>query len=149
MITPSLSIEPGAFRLDDEQWTLIAAYLPRQYQARILNNTGDYRGFIEAVLWVVHHNAPWTSVPERFGSWRAVYVRFLRWVQDEHWIAVERALGLDSALARGLRERAERYRASNLWRRKRAGPPRNAHGADRQGDMESEIAKRWGRVRID
>ncbi|KRB07992.1 hypothetical protein ASD86_09340 [Lysobacter sp. Root690] len=135
--------------MDDEQWKVIASHLPRQYQARIVNNTGNYRRFIEAVLWVVYNNAPWTSLPNRFGSWRAIYVRFLRWVQEEHWTAVERALGLESALARGLRERADRYRANNIWRRKRAHPSHAACGFDEQGDMTIEIAKRWGSARLD
>jgi transposase len=135
--------------LDDEQWSVIASHLPRQYQTRIVNNTGNYRTFIEAVLWVVYNNAPWTSVPNRFGSWRAIYVRFLRWVQEEHWIAVERALGLDSALAKGLRERANRYRANNLWRRKHGRPSHVVCGFDEHGDMTIEIAKRWGGARFD
>lgn len=138
-----------SYQLDDEQWSVIASHLPSQYRARIVNNTGNYRSFIEAVLWVVSNNAPWTSVPDRFGSWRAIYVRFLRWVQDEHWIAVERALGLESALARGLRERAERYRANNLWRRKRGQPARSAWGPGDGDDMDVEIVNRWGPVRYD
>lgn len=146
MITPH-PFELRSYRLNDEQWNVIASHLPRQYQARIVNNTGNYRTFIEAVLWVVYHNAPWTSMPNQFGSWRAIYVRFLRWVQDEHWIAVERALGLDSALARGLRERTERYRANNLWRRKRGRP--SGRGSDEHVDVEIEIAKRWGGARLD
>ncbi|MEI2453473.1 transposase [Lysobacter firmicutimachus] len=141
---PSDPIKPRPFQLDDQQWRIVASYLPRQYQARILNNTGDYRAFIEAVLWVVHNNAPWTSIPGGFGSWRAVYVRFLRWVKDEHWIAVERALGLDSPLARGLRERVERYRANNLWRRRRGGVASHEREPGDAGELDVEIAKRWG-----
>lgn len=136
-------VESPQFRFTDEQWRIVASHLPRQYQARILNNTGDYRSFIEAVLWVVANNAPWTSVPQGFGSWRAIYVRFLRWSDNEHWIAVERAIGMDSELAKGLRERVERYHASNRWRRKRgeALSPKPASG---ESDLQSEMARRWG-----
>ncbi|MEH6418132.1 transposase [Pseudomonas sp. CGJS7] len=136
-------IEPRPHLLCDEQWLIVASHLPRQYQARIVNNTGDYRAFIEAVLWVVENNAPWTSIPRSYGSWRAIYVRFLRWVQDEHWIAVERALGLETAIARSLRDRAERYRANNFWRRKRVGSADAAPQAGEANEMDIEIAKRW------
>ncbi|MEH6417483.1 transposase [Pseudomonas sp. CGJS7] len=133
-------IESRPHMLGDEQWRTVASYLPSQYQARIINNTGDYRGFIEAVLWVVDNNAPWTSIPCSYGSWRAIYVRFLRWVQDEHWIAVELALGLESAMARRLRDRVERYRANNHWRSRKGRSGSGDHGG---GEFYEEIAVRW------
>ncbi|MEH6421557.1 transposase [Pseudomonas sp. CGJS7] len=133
-------IEPRPHLLCDEQWLIVASHLPRHYQARILNNTGDYRAFIEAVLWVVENNAPWTSIPSCYGSWRAIYVRFLRWVQDEHWIAVEQALGVNSAMAHSLLERVERYRASNRWRRHKGRSEPSGHC----GELYDEIAVRWG-----
>jgi transposase len=135
-------IESRQHKLCDEQWRIIASYLPRQYQSRIVNQTGNYRTFIEAVLWVVENNAPWTSIPKGYGSWRAIYVRFLRWVEGEHWIAVERALGLNSAMAHNLRDRVERYRASNRWRRRKLQPRVDEHNHD--SELERELAKRWG-----
>ncbi|MGO1073839.1 transposase [Lysobacter sp. CA199] len=137
-------VQPREFQLGDEQWKILASHLPRQYQSRIVNNTGNYRAFIEAVLWVVANDAPWTGIPRAFGSWRAIYVRFLRWVEDEHWIAVERGIGLDSALAARLRERVERYRASNRWRRKRSQQRLNECAENR--GLESEMFRRWGLV---
>jgi transposase len=134
-------VESRQFQLTDEQWRIVASYLPRQYQARILNNTGDYRAFIEAVLWAVDNNAPWTSVPKGYGSWRAIYVRFLRWCEGEHWIAVERAVGMDSRLAVNLRERIERYRASNRWRRKRTKSP--AANSDAERELAG-VPRPWG-----
>ncbi|MEH6416219.1 transposase [Pseudomonas sp. CGJS7] len=131
--------EPRPFQLADEQWNVIAAHLPRHYRIRILNSTGNYRAFIEAVLWVVANNAPWTSIPSSFGSWRAIYVRFLRWVEDEHWISVERAIGLDSTMAMRLRERVERYRSNNRWRRKRGHA---GTGVVANDEFEREIAMR-------
>lgn len=144
MTTPLPLTKPPLYLLDDEQWQVVASHLPSQYQTRIINNTRDYRAFIEAVLWVVQNNAPWTSLPAELGSWRAIYVRFLRWVKDEHWIAVERGLGLETQLARMLRDRVERYRASNHWRCKRDCLSQAGREAVEIGDIDIEIAKRWG-----
>lgn len=136
----SLVKSPG-HKLDDEQWKIVVSNLPQSYQSRIVNDTLDYRAYVEAVLWVVDNNAPWTGIPHEYGSWRAIYVRFLRWVEAEHWIAVERALGFDSRLAGALRDRVERYRASHHWRNK--GARRRVSGRVTEGDFEAELAGRW------
>ncbi len=44
---------------------------------------GDGRLFLEAVLWIVRTGAPWRDLPETFGNWNSVFVRFRYWVQRD------------------------------------------------------------------
>jgi transposase len=44
---------------------------------------GDGRLFLEAVLWIVRTGAPWRDLPETFGNWNSVFIRFRYWVQRD------------------------------------------------------------------
>ncbi|WP_326597258.1 transposase [Streptomyces sp. NBC_01803] len=37
------------------------------------------RRLIDGIRWRVRVGAPWRDVPDRYGSWRAVYALFRRW----------------------------------------------------------------------
>ena len=43
----------------------------------------DLRLMFNAVLWIACSGAPWTDLPERFGSWKTVYSRFCKWRDEE------------------------------------------------------------------
>ena len=47
--------------------------------------TADNRLFVHAVLWIARSGAPWRDLPERFGEWNSVYVRFNRWAKKGVW----------------------------------------------------------------
>ncbi len=40
---------------------------------------------INGVLWKLRTGAPWRDLPERYGSWKTVYSRFVRWRRDGTW----------------------------------------------------------------
>ncbi len=44
---------------------------------------GDGRLFLEAVLWIARTGAPWRDLPETFGNWNSVFIRFRYWVQRD------------------------------------------------------------------
>lgn len=97
----SLSLQGNEFdqsrpRLDDAQWLSVASALPRHIAARARHNKQDYRCFIEAVIWVASSRAFWSELPSEYGSWRATYVRYVRWYQASVWSRVVAALGHDS-----------------------------------------------------
>lgn len=40
---------------------------------------------MEAVLWLARTGVPWRDLPEYFGHWNSVFVRFSRWSKDGAW----------------------------------------------------------------
>lgn len=43
----------------------------------------DNRLFVEAILWIVRTGSPWRDLPEHFGKWNTVFVRFRDWVKAD------------------------------------------------------------------
>lgn len=80
--------------LRDDQWERIAPLLPGKKGDRG-RTAVDNRLFVEAVLWVARTGAPWRDLPEAFGPWNSVYVRFRRWARAGIWDRVLAALGGD------------------------------------------------------
>jgi putative transposase len=48
----------------------------------------DKRRTADGVLWVLRTGAPWRDMPERYGNWNSVFVRFTRWSKLGVWDAV-------------------------------------------------------------
>ena len=77
--------------LADEQWEQLVECLPPL-------NTGrgckmhDRRRTINGVLWILKTGAPWRDLPEKFGKWNSIYVRFRLWQQDGTWDRIFHAL---------------------------------------------------------
>lgn len=36
---------------------------------------------MEGILWIARTGAPWRDLPDEFGLWNSVYVRFRRWAK--------------------------------------------------------------------
>lgn len=103
--------------LDDIQWATITAHLPRTIRQRVRTKDADYRAFVDAVLWVVRNETCWKTVPGE--SWRAIYVRFIRWVDQGLWSRVEYGIQSNPALVHALRQRVALYSSKKLRRRRR------------------------------
>jgi transposase len=106
--------------LSDREWDQILSALPRPLRARAGNRSRFYRNFVEAVLWVTSTNSLWSELPDRFGPWRAIYVRFLRWNLAGLWESVEDAIGPQTPAAQGLRLRTTQHLALVSRRRRKA-----------------------------
>jgi transposase len=83
--------------LSDEQWLRIADGLPGKPTDRG-GRAKDNRRFVEAVLYVARTGCPWRDLPEAFGHWHSVYVRFARWERSGVWHRVAAALQRDADL---------------------------------------------------
>ena len=107
------------------------------------------RMFVEAVLWIARTGSPWRDLPDIFGKWTSVFVRFNRWSEGGVWQRILAVLAddpdfeyliVDSAIVRahrhaagakgglkGDRPLARRPDQQNPPRRPRAGPAGAPH----------------------
>ena len=77
--------------LTDEQWERIEDLLPGK-KSDCGVTAKDNRLFVEAVLWIARTGSPWRDLPEPFGHWHRVYVRYNRWSKKGVWRRVFEAL---------------------------------------------------------
>lgn len=70
--------------LRDDQWHRIKDLLPGKVSDRGVT-ASDNRLFLEAVLWIARTSSRWRDLPERFGDWHRVYVRYDRWSKKGVW----------------------------------------------------------------
>lgn len=70
----------------DELWDRLAPLI-EQAKHSPCGARGDLsdRDFIEAVLYLNRTGIPWRDLPEEFGNWHAVYMRFRRWEGRGVW----------------------------------------------------------------
>lgn len=81
----------GRHDLSDTQWTVLEALLPK---AKKTGRPSQWtkRQLIDGMRWRIRVGAPWRDVPDRYGSWAAVYGLFRRWQRDGTWAALLTAL---------------------------------------------------------
>lgn len=73
----------GRGEMTDTAWATVEPLLPtnggRGQQWR------DHRQVLNGILWKLRTGAPWRDLPERYGPWRTVHARFVRWQRDGTW----------------------------------------------------------------
>ena len=72
--------------LTDAQWRILDPLLPDRGERG--PEIEDKRRTVNGILWVLRTGAPWRDMPERYGYWNSVYVRFSRWSKLGVWDAV-------------------------------------------------------------
>lgn len=77
--------------LRDDQWKRIENLLPGK-KSDCGVTAKDNRHFVEAVLWIARTGSPWRDLPEQFGYWHRVYVRYNRWSHKGVWTTLFEAL---------------------------------------------------------
>ena len=85
------------YRLRDDQWVRIKELLPGKASDRGVTAC-DNRLFVEAVLWIARTGAPWRDLPETYGHWHRVYVRYNRWSRKGVWLQIMASLATDADL---------------------------------------------------
>ena len=45
----------------------------------------DNRWFVNGVLWVIRSGIRWADLPERYGEYKSMHKRFLRWAKRGVW----------------------------------------------------------------
>ena len=77
--------------LTNEQWEKIRPFLPEQNRGRG-RRWLDLRTSVNGILWILGTGAPWRDLPERYGKWKSVYNRYVRWSREGIWDKILNAL---------------------------------------------------------
>lgn len=65
-------------RLTDAQFAAVEPHLPRTTKPPKLGN----REALEAMLHMLVNGCTWRGMPERYGRWHTIYMRFRRWADS-------------------------------------------------------------------
>jgi transposase len=69
------------YGLRNDQWDRIKDFLPGRV-GHVGGTAIDNRLFIEAVLYRYRAGIPWRDLPARFGDFKAVHKRLVRWCES-------------------------------------------------------------------
>lgn len=83
------------YSLRDDQWERIKDLLPGR-EGHVGTTARDNRLFVEAVLYRYRAGIPWRDLPDRFGDFRVIHTRHMRWSQSGVWQRVFDHLAADS-----------------------------------------------------
>ena len=83
------------YALRDDQWERIEALLPGR-AGHVGGTARDNRLFVEAVLYRYRAGIPWRDLPERFGDFRVIHTRHMRWSRSGVWARVFEHLAADA-----------------------------------------------------
>ena len=72
------------YGLRDDQWQRIEGLLPGREET-VGVTAKDNRLFVEAVLYRYRAGIPWRDLPERFGDYRVIHTRHMRWSKSGVW----------------------------------------------------------------
>lgn len=72
--------DPRQQQLNDEQWRQIEKLFPSQPRRKGFAQRVSNRQVFEAVLYRERVGCPWRDLPESFGPWHSIYMRWNRWV---------------------------------------------------------------------
>ena len=83
------------YALRDDQWDRIVPILPGK-PGDVGVTAKDNRLFVEAVLYRYRAGIPWRDLPERFGDFRVIHTRHMRWSRKGVWERIFNALAEDA-----------------------------------------------------
>jgi len=83
------------YEITTEQWEKVKNLFPE--------NTGkrgrpekNHRQMLNAVLWILRTGAQWRDLPERYGSWKTVYSRFIKWRDNGIFEEIFKRVSIDT-----------------------------------------------------
>lgn len=72
------------YALRDDQWERIKDFLPGREET-VGVTAKDNRLFVEAVLYRYRAGIAWRDLPARFGDYRVIHTRHMRWSKSGVW----------------------------------------------------------------
>src|SRR4029079_1499423 len=82
------------YELSNAQWERVRDLLPGK-PGDPGRTAADNRLFVNAVLWVLRSGARWSDLPERYGKYKTVHKRFMRWAENGVWEGIFALLARD------------------------------------------------------
>jgi putative transposase len=76
--------KPYPTDLTDEQWKLIAEFLPPPLPGGRPRKT-DLREVVNAILYLVRSGCQWRMIPHEFPPWKTVYNYYRAWIANAVW----------------------------------------------------------------
>lgn len=76
--------------LSDAQFVMIEPLLPAG--TRRGRPWNAHRRVVNGVFWKLNTGVPWHDIPDRYGSWKTLYDRFVLWRRDGTWERILTAL---------------------------------------------------------
>jgi putative transposase len=73
------------YSLTDEQFALIEPILREERDARGRKPKTSDRHALEGILYILREGCRWRAMPEAFGHWMMVFMRYKRWVERGVW----------------------------------------------------------------
>lgn len=83
------------YGLRDDQWDRIKDLVPGRVET-VGVTAKDNRLFVEAVLYRYRAGIAWRDLPERFGDFRVIHTRHMRWSRSGVWQRIFEHLAADS-----------------------------------------------------
>jgi transposase len=75
---------PARYELSEAQWDKIKDRLPGRKET-VGRTAADNRAFVNGVLWILRSGARWEDLPARYGKYKSVHKRFVRWARRGVW----------------------------------------------------------------
>ncbi len=72
------------YELSEAQWRRLEPLLPDR-SGTVGRPAEDNRRFVNGVLWVIRSGMRWADLPERYGKYKSVHKRFIRWAEAGVW----------------------------------------------------------------
>ncbi len=72
------------YELSEAQWRRLEPLLPGR-SGTVGRPAEDNRRFVNGVLWVIRSGMRWADLPERYGKYKSVHKRFIRWAEAGVW----------------------------------------------------------------
>ena len=113
------------YALREDQWERIRELLPGR-EGHVGGTARDNRLFVEAVLYRYRAGIPWRDLPSRFGDFRVIHPRHMRWSKSGVWERVFKHLAADADNAYAMID-ATLSRATTRRRGQKRGPSSRMH----------------------